>query len=146
MRRALERSASPNVEFLGRVDEPTLAGLYRRTRALIYPQLEDFGLIAVEAQGAGRPVIAFGAGGALDTVRPLPRSEADCALEDSDATGVFFDRHEPDALAEAIERFEKAESIFEPTRLRRWANRFSPQRFDVAFDRELAATLDTTVS
>jgi glycosyltransferase involved in cell wall biosynthesis len=141
-RRRLERGAPPNVEFLGRVDEATLAELYRRARALIYPQTEDFGLVAVEAQGAGRPVIAFGAGGVLDTVRPLPaegtNGGSDWTLDHTDATGIFFHRSEPDALAQAIERFEKTEAIFDPARLRRWANRFSPARFDADLDRELA--------
>jgi glycosyltransferase involved in cell wall biosynthesis len=141
-RRGLERSAPPNVEFVGRVDDPTLADLYRRARALIYPQREDFGLVAVEAQGAGRPVIAFGAGGVLDTVRPLPEAGGESPLDESDATGVFFHQARPEALAEAIERFEKSEALFEPSRLRRWANRFSPSRFDTAFDRELAAVLE----
>jgi glycosyltransferase involved in cell wall biosynthesis len=142
-RRALQRSAPARVEFLGRVDDATLAELYRRARALVYPQREDFGLIAVEAQGAGRPVIAFGAGGVLDSVRPLPDPDSAHGPDDGDATGVFFHRAEPEALIQAIERFEKAEAIFEPRRLRRWANRFSPARFDAAFDRELEAAMDT---
>jgi glycosyltransferase involved in cell wall biosynthesis len=141
-RDALERGAPKNVEFLGRVDDDTLATLYRQARALIYPQREDFGLIAVEAQGAGRPVIAFAAGGVLDSVRPLPAHDEAAALEDCDATGVFFDRPEPEALREAIERFEKNETRFHPQRLRRWAQRFSPSRFDEAFDREIEAALD----
>ncbi len=142
-RRALERQRPPNVEFLGRVDDRTLAELYRRCRALIYPQHEDFGLIAVEAQAAGRPVIAFGAGGVLDSVRPLSQSPVGSAPEREDppfgATGVFFDRQTPEALEDAIDRFEKAEFQFRPTALRAWAERFSPRHFDVALDRELAS-------
>ncbi len=142
-RAALQRSAPANVEFLGRVDDATLSELYRRARALVHPQREDFGLVAVEAQGAGRPVIAFGAGGARDTVRALPEAPDASPLDASDATGVFFHRPEPGDLARAIERFEKAESIFEPNRLRRWALRFSPARFDAAFDREIEALLES---
>lgn len=150
-RRDLQRTAPAHVEFLGRVDDAALAELYARARALIHPQVEDFGLVAVEAQGAGRPVIAFGSGGVRDTVRPLPeRPGADAADASdasdaaSDATGVFFHRAEPAALAEAIERYEKAESIFEPARLRRWADGFSPAHFDHAFDREIDAVLDSS--
>ena len=142
-RRDLQRSAPANVEFLGRIDDAALAEIYARARALVYPQREDFGLVAVEAQGAGRPVIAFAEGGVRDTVRPLPdEKDEEAGLEDPDATGVFFHRPEPADLARAIERFEKAESVFEPARLRRWADRFSPPRFDAAFDREIEAVLE----
>ena len=71
MRKDLERRAPPNVSFLGRVSDAELAELYARCRALIYPQEEDFGIVAVEAQAAGAPVIAFGRGGATDTVVPI---------------------------------------------------------------------------
>jgi glycosyltransferase involved in cell wall biosynthesis len=153
-RAALESRAPENVEFVGRVDDPTLASLYRRARALVYPQREDFGLVAVEAQAAGRAVIAFAAGGALDTVRPIGddgridegagpagfENEAGSGL--LSPTGVFF--HEPtiDSLLNAIDRFEKMEDRFDPPTLRRWAERFSPARFDVAFDREIEAVLE----
>ncbi|MEZ4330729.1 MAG: glycosyltransferase [Myxococcota bacterium] len=144
-RRRLERSRPANVEFLGRVDEPTLADLYRRCRALIYPQREDFGLVPVEVQAAGRPVIAFGAGGVLDSVRPIPRHwEDDPALRFDDpepATGLFFQAQTTEALEAAIERFEKHAHLFSPLALRAAAERFSPARFDAAFDREVAAAL-----
>jgi glycosyltransferase involved in cell wall biosynthesis len=139
-RPALEREAPPNVEFLGRLEEVELAERYRRCRALIYPQREDFGLVAVEAQAAGRPVIAFGAGGVVDTVRPL-RPEGAVA-DDADATGLFFDEPTPSALRAAIERFEKNEAAFEPQRLRRWTERFSPARFDQGLDQEIALALE----
>ena len=155
-RAALERRATPNIEFVGRIDDAALARLYRRARALIYPQREDFGLVAVEAQAAGRPVIAFGEGGVRDTVRPLfdkPSDERnrnggfsvvasnDISPCEVDPTGVFF--HEPttESLALAIERFEKAESCFDSKQIRRWAERFSPSRFDQAFDREIDAVM-----
>jgi glycosyltransferase involved in cell wall biosynthesis len=142
-RAALQRSAPPNVEFTGRVDEARLASLYRRCRALVYPQREDFGLIAVEAQAAGRPVIAYSAGGALDTIRPLAESESDSSIaSEHTPTGVFFDQPEPAALAVAIERFEKAEARFDSRQLRSWAAQFSPSHFDAAFDREVAICLE----
>lgn len=144
-RRRLEQSAPANVEFVGRVDDRTLAELYRRCRALIYPQREDFGLVPVEAQAAGRPVIAFGSGGVLDSVQPLlPEREVDASARFDDplpATGLFFDRQTPEALEKAIERFEKAELQFDPAAQRAWAERFSPARFDAAFDVEVAAAL-----
>jgi glycosyltransferase involved in cell wall biosynthesis len=153
-RAALQRAAPAEVEFLGRVDDPTLARLYREARALVYPQHEDFGLVAVEAQAAGRPVIAFAAGGALDTVRPIAddgsideradRTGGDIAgpLATRQATGVYFHHPTVDSLVNAIERFEKLEGCFDPAALRRWAERFSPARFDEAFDREIEAVLE----
>jgi glycosyltransferase involved in cell wall biosynthesis len=137
-RRRLERSRPPNVEFVGRVDDDQLAALYRDARALVYPQHEDFGLVALEAQAAGTPVIAFGRGGVLDSVRPL-RSEQLSTSEPLDATGVFFDRQTRASLAEAIETFEKAEPRFDPAALRRWAARFSPDRFLETLDCEIAS-------
>lgn len=149
-RRRLERGASANVEFVGRVDEATLADLYRRCRALIYPQREDFGLVPVEVQAAGRPVIAFGAGGVLDSVRPLPPQwEQDPSMRFDDprpVTGIFFDAQTPEALEAALVRFEKQELLFAPDALRAWAERFSPARFDAAFDHELAAVLGGAVA
>ena len=152
-RAALEHRATSNIEFVGRIDDAALAGFYRRARALIYPQREDFGLVAVEAQAAGRPVIAFGEGGARDTVRPLfddpDRKNGfthdlpdKTASRTADPTGIFF--HEPttESLAVAVEQFEKAESCFDASRIRRWAERFSPARFDHAFDREIQAAIE----
>jgi glycosyltransferase involved in cell wall biosynthesis len=143
MRKRIESDAPSNVEFVGRVGDAQLADLYRRCRALIYPQHEDFGLIAVEAQAAGRPVIGYGRGGLLDTVRPLPTETAFEAGHSFDATGVYFTDQQPEAIRNAIEEFEKLEHRFEPLALRRWAERFSPARFDEALDVEIAAALAT---
>jgi glycosyltransferase involved in cell wall biosynthesis len=151
-RAALEHRSTSNIEFVGRVDNAALARFYRRARALIYPQREDFGLVAVEAQAAGRPVIAFGQGGARDTVRPLFDERKrnnhsshdladDTASWTAEPTGIFV--HEPttESLAIAIEQFEKTESRFDASQIRSWAERFSPARFDHAFDREIQAAI-----
>ena len=97
----------------------------------------------MEAQAAGRPVIAYGAGGVLDSVLPLPRAgRHESTLQGLDeappATGIFFERQTPEALETALERFEKAEFQFRPAALRAWAERFSPAHFDAALDREIA--------
>ena len=144
----LQRTAPPNVEFTGRVPDTELARLYRNARALLYPQHEDFGLVPLEAQAAGRAVIGLGRGGLLDTVRPVePEAHEGGPLpvdagEAIDATGLFFDEQTPASVRAAIERFEKVEARFEPRALRRWAERFSPARFDTALDVEIDAALE----
>jgi len=124
LRRATEAGAPPNVRFLGRLSDEALARHYARCRALVHPQEEDFGIIAVEAQAAGRPVIAYGAGGVCDTVIAANGRPRDCA-----ATGLFF--HEPTSasLRAAIASFERHEPRFDPAAIRRHAEGFSTGRF-----------------
>jgi glycosyltransferase involved in cell wall biosynthesis len=92
-REALEAIAGPTITFLGRVPDEALPDLYARCQAYILPGVEDFGISPVQAQAAGRPVIARGAGGALDTVL-------------AGETGAFFDEPTPEALAEAVRAFD----------------------------------------
>lgn len=113
-RRRLERLAGPTITFLGRVPTEQLADLYARCRAFIFPGVEDFGIAPVEAMAAGRPVIAFAGGGALDTVV-------------EGVTGVFFDAPTPESLAEAVRRFE--EMRFDPRAIRRHAEQFDKRVF-----------------
>ncbi|HEU4979006.1 MAG TPA: glycosyltransferase [Solirubrobacteraceae bacterium] len=91
--RRLRRLAGPTIRFAGRVSDRTAAALLARARALVVTATEEFGIAAVEAQAAGRPVIALGAGGVRETV-----------LEG--VTGTFFDAPEPEALAAALARFD----------------------------------------
>ena len=91
-RARLESMAQPNVQFLGYVNDGERRRHFARYQALIFPGEEDFGLVPVETQASGRPVIAYAAGGALDTV------------EDG-KTGVFFAERTVDALCAAVERF-----------------------------------------
>ncbi len=134
--RRLHQSRAPaNAEFVGRVDDDELARLYASCRALIYPQEEDFGIAAVEAQAAGRPVIAYGRGGAVDSVRPL-------GTDQGDPTGVWFDRQQPAHLAQAVREFEKHEGRFEPAAVRRWAEGFSVGRFHSELRREIRTLTD----
>jgi glycosyltransferase involved in cell wall biosynthesis len=125
-RRSLAAGAPPNVEFTGRISDDALAGLYADCRALVYPQEEDFGIVAVEAQAAGRPVVAFGRGGAAETVVPLDLLQAPDAKP---ATGLFFDQQTPEAIEEAVRRFEAVEVQFRPEEIRRHAEGFSVPRF-----------------
>jgi glycosyltransferase involved in cell wall biosynthesis len=87
------------VRFLGRVSDEEIRSLFSRARALLFPGIEDLGLVPIEANAAGCPVIAFRKGGALDTVK-------------ENVTGIFFDEQSPASLVETIERFEAMEDGF----------------------------------
>jgi glycosyltransferase involved in cell wall biosynthesis len=134
LRARLMRAAPPHVEFIGRVSDAELADLYARCRALVYPQEEDFGIVAVEAQAAGRPVIAFGRGGAAETVLP-----AEPTRPARQASGVWFHEPTPAALAEAVLHFEKLEGAFDAGFIRSHAQGFAPERFRRELRAEIAA-------
>jgi glycosyltransferase involved in cell wall biosynthesis len=114
-RPALERLAGPTVQFLGRVPWDDLLRLYQGARAFIFPGLEDFGIAPLEAQAAGRPVIAFAGGGALDSIIP-------------GETGEFFAEQSVGALMEVLGCFRAG--AYDPGTCRRNAERFSMQRFE----------------
>jgi len=117
----LRAQAGRTVEFLGWRNDDEVADLYRRCRALLFPGLEDFGIVPLEAMAAGRPVIAFGAGGALETVVPVDGDEP--------PTGLFFREQTVDALIEAVRRFEREADRFDPKALRARAELFDRPRF-----------------
>lgn len=123
----LQALAGPTVQMLGRVDDDQLRSLYRRARALIFPQAEDFGIVAVEAQACGCPVVAFAGGGALETV--------------TETTGVFFERHTVDDLIDAINRIEPRQNGAAACRLQ--AERFSEETFDRAMSAQISALLSS---
>lgn len=103
-----------NIVFLGRVDNLTLRNAYSNARALIFPGCEDFGIVPVEAQATGTPVIALRAGGALETI-----------IENE--TGLFFDVPTPEDICRALEEFETRK--FSPEACKSNANRFSKEVF-----------------
>jgi glycosyltransferase involved in cell wall biosynthesis len=125
LRSRLERSAGPNIEFLGWVDDSILAQLYGACQALIFPGEEDFGIVPLEAQACGRPVIAYEKGGVLETVIPT-----DATDENSDPpTGIFFPEQTPEDLVRAVCLCQRLQGRFNPEEIRDHAARFSAQRF-----------------
>ncbi len=140
----LRRLAGPTVEFLGPRADEEVAALYAGCRALLFPGLEDFGIVPLEAQAAGRPVIAYGEGGACETVVPFnpraPREAATPAAPQAAAgepTGVFFYRQTAEALAAAIACFEANAHAFHPKVLRDHALAFDRPLFKQAMARYL---------
>jgi glycosyltransferase involved in cell wall biosynthesis len=126
-RAALEAKAGPSVRFLGRVSDAELRELYARCRAALFMSEDDFGIAQVEAQAAGRPVIAYAAGGVFDTVVP-------------DETGVYVHEQSVECLIEAFKRFDLLS--FDPSRIVTHAAKFSRGRFE----RELADLVDETLA
>lgn len=118
---AARRSAPPNVRFEGEVARERLRDLMRGADAFVFAAEEDFGIVPVEAQACGTPVIAFGRGGALETVRPAGAPHP---------TGLLFDAQSPASLADAIRRFDGIR--FDPADCRAQAERFAPAAFDGA--------------
>ena len=110
----LRRRAGPSVTFHGRLDDADVTRLMEGCRALCLPAAEDFGITPVEANAAGKPVVALGAGGALESI------------EDG-VSGCFFDRHDPDDLLDALRRCDDLDTTPEAIALR--ARRFAPQAF-----------------
>lgn len=112
--RRLRASAGPNVEFLGWRSDDDILALYRGCRMLVFPGEEDYGIVPLEAMACGKPVVAFGRGGATETVL-------------DGETGVFFHEQTPEALAEAAER--AASIIWDPAAIRRRAELFGTGPF-----------------
>lgn len=114
----LQKIAGGTVKFTGAIDDAELIELYKNARAVIFPQEEDFGLVPIEAQACGTPVIAYGKGGALETVV-------------KDRTGVFFEEQTESSLTAAIEKFESMK--INPDSCRKNAKRFNPETFKKQF-------------
>jgi glycosyltransferase involved in cell wall biosynthesis len=129
--RRLRALAGKSIEFLGYVDNEVLWSEYARCRALLFAAEEDFGMAPVEAQACGRPVIAYGKGGALESIA----SERGMVAQGC-ATGLFFHEQTVGAVCDTILDFEKKERDFDPVFISDWAKRFDSAYFVEGF-REL---------
>ncbi len=127
----LRALAGPTVRFLGWIGPEALRAEYAGCRAFIFTAEEDFGITPVEALASGRPVIALGRGGALETVRPHPGHPAGATWPAGAGapTGVFFAEQTPEAIVEAVRFFEEHEGDFAPDACRSSVERFDRPRF-----------------
>ena len=125
----LRRLAGPKVSFLGKLGEDDVALLYAGARALLFPGEEDFGIAPLESMSCGRPVIAFGRGGVLETVVPS-------------VTGLFFGDRSADSLCRSILDFENNPGRFTVQACRERAMAFSRQTFVRRFEVVLETILD----
>mgnify|MGYP001460817414 FL=1 len=120
----VKAKAGGNVTLLGYQPFEELRDHMQRAKAFVFAAEEDFGIIPVEAQACGTPVIAYGKGGALETVR---------GPEHENPTGLFFPEQTVESLMDAVCRFERESERFKPADCRRNAVRFSPERFREEF-------------
>ena len=121
-RAKLEAKAKPNIRFMGFLENYEIEPIVASAKALLFPGEEDFGMIPLEVMAQGVPVIAYGQGGALETV-----------VENFDApdksTGLFFHEQSPQAVQQAILTFEEMEAQFEPSWIRSHAEQFEDSHF-----------------
>ncbi|MBU7582487.1 MAG: glycosyltransferase [Nostoc sp. TH1S01] len=118
----IRQIAKPNIKILGWQPDDVVKKYMAQARAFVYAACEDFGIALVEAQACGTPVIAYGAGGALETVR-------DVRSHKEQGTGIFFPEQTVAALTATVEKFEMYRNVFNPEYLRSHAVQFSPQVF-----------------
>lgn len=125
----IKTKAGPNCTFTGFLPPEKVRDHISKARAFIFPSEEDFGIVPVEAQACGTPVIAYGRGGALETVQPWTASPEN----GPSATGLFFAEQTATSIITAVLEFEKIEHHFEPAAICRHANSFSVEAFKQSF-------------
>jgi glycosyltransferase involved in cell wall biosynthesis len=124
IRKVVKESGSKNISVLGAVSQEKLISLLQKARAFVFAACEDFGILPVEAMACGTPVIAYGRGGILDTVR---------GLSDPNPTGVLFPDQTPESLISAVETFERESAHIHPAVCRTQAEKFGRDRFRKEF-------------
>lgn len=129
MEKQLKEAAGSNIRFLDSLDARSLAKVYAEAKALVFPQYEDYGITPLEAAASGRPVIAYGKGGVLDTMIGYQDAQ-------TPATALFFEEQTAACIQEAVARFETIS--FDPLFIRKHAEKFS----ESVFVRKLHAFVD----
>ena len=131
-RKSLEAMAGSNARFVGFVPDAELLRMMRECQAFVFAAEEDFGIVPLEAQAVGTPVIALGRGGALETI----------LASGPNPTGMFFDTPDPDSIAAAVRDFLKSADRFAPIDCFRNAQRFSEAAFEERFSNLLRRHID----
>lgn len=116
----VKAKATSNIEILGHTSDACMKEYLQKAKAFVFAAEEDFGIIVVEAQAAGTPVIAFGKGGSLETIQ-------------EGKTGIFYDEQTVPSLIEAVNKFERQEEKFVPSQIKAHAESFSEERFKREF-------------
>ncbi|MGF6758829.1 glycosyltransferase family 4 protein [Paraburkholderia sp. GAS42] len=129
---SIRSKAGPNVQILGYQPFEVLKDYMQRAKAFVFAAEEDFGLVSVEAQACGTPVIAFGKGGTLETVIPVG---------EDNPTGVYFDQQTVPSLLDALDRFDRQRALITPSACRMNAERFSAAIFRHEFMLEVTRTI-----
>jgi glycosyltransferase involved in cell wall biosynthesis len=125
----INKLAGPNIKVMGRQPFAVIKDHFSRCKALIFPGVEDFGIVPLEAMASGRPVVAFRKGGALETVK-------------EGVTGIFFSEQTPDALNGAVDRFETILDTFDPQVIRKHAMSFDKQVFKEKFQELVSGIME----
>ena len=120
----IKRMACPNVTILGRQTHEELCNYLSDAKAFIFAAEEDFGIVVLEAQASGTPVIAFGKGGALETVQ---------GLDSEHPTGVLFFEQNTESIRMAVEEFESNADLIKPSNCQKNAHKFSKDIFLKSF-------------
>ncbi len=133
-KRRLAELAGPNITFLGSKTDQEISEAYAHCRALIFPGEEDFGIVPLEAMASGKPVIAYGKGGALETVVSMKS-------ETKNPTGLFFFEPTPKAICDAVVYFEQHKEKFNPVRIREHVKAFGRERFIKKMEQYIVKTV-----
>lgn len=126
----IKKISGPNIRLLGFLDSDRKKEILQKAKAFVFAAVEDFGIAPLEAQACGVPVIAFAEGGALETIKGVSLTNE---INKNFHTGVYFEEQSTSSLLEAIDFFEKKQSCFDKTTIRKHAVFFSKERFEKEF-------------